>query len=97
MVITITPLAALVPYKAVEEASFKTVIFAISEGFNVLNIDEEIGAPSRMNNGVLLELIEFTPRRRIVADAEGSPVADKTESPETCPDKASVKLGVTDF
>ena len=47
-----------------------------------------------MNKGALEEFIEFTPRRRMVADADGSPLEVKTERPDTWPARASVKLGV---
>ena len=58
-------------------------MFSISPGFNELKTDDEIGAPSKMNSGVLPALMEFTPRKRIVADLDGSPELDNTESPAT--------------
>ena len=68
---------------AVEAASFSTLMLWMSEGFRVLNIVEEMGAPSRMNKGVLLELMELIPRRRMLALLEGSPLEVSTLRPET--------------
>ena len=82
---------------AVEAASFSTVMFSISFGFNVLKTLDVMGAPSKMNNGVVPALIELTPRRRIEAVAVGSPVLDNTDRPETCPANASVKFVVGVF
>ena len=58
---------------AVADASFNTVIVAMSSGFKALNVSEVISLPSRMKSGVVEALIDVTPRKRIETPAVGSP------------------------
>ena len=58
-------------------------MLAMSDGLRVWKKLELIGAPSRMNKGSLEEFIELTPRRRMLAAADGSPLEVKTERPDT--------------
>ena len=60
-------------------------MFSISFELRVVKIEELTGDPSNTNRGVLLALIELTPRKRIDTVAVGSPEDVNTCKPATCP------------
>ncbi|MPM51378.1 hypothetical protein SDC9_98126 [bioreactor metagenome] len=68
VVIKTTPLEALEPYIAVDEASLRTSIDSISFGFIPLNA---LSTPSTKMSGSLLLLMEEPPRIRMVASSPG--------------------------
>ena len=74
VVIIMIPFAPRAPYKAVEAASFNTVIDSISF---VLIEDKSPsnGTPSTTYNGSVPALIEPTPRIRTLADSPGWPLS----------------------
>ena len=69
-----------------------TTTFSISLLFSELNTDMDTGAPSSTTRGVVLALMEFTPRRRMDTFSAGSPDEENTWSPDTWPWRASPAL-----
>ena len=77
VVIKITPLPALEPYKEVDAASFNIVIDSISAGLISPMLPLYI-VPSTTYKGALDALTEPNPRIRIEEDSPGCPVAAVT-------------------
>ena len=88
--ISITPLAAFIPYKAQATASFRTFISLRSDGLSVINASDDITLPSITYNGSLAvspSRKEEFPRIRILGFEPRSPVL-VTIKPGTVPCKA---------
>src|SRR5690606_37874899 len=83
VVIRTTPFAALDPYIAAEEASFKIWISAISLGDK--NLMLSTGTPSTTYKGSLLPLKEVVPRIRIDISPPGVPLGCMTDTPAALP------------
>src|SRR5699024_6029185 len=86
----ITPLAALAPYIAVEEASFKTETDSISLGL-ILLISLVI-IPSTTYIGELVPLIDCVPLILTEALSPGDPLLPEIFKPGTLPLIASIGL-----
>ncbi len=87
VVITITPLAPLAPYKEVVEASFNTVTDLMSFGLMSFN-EPENGASSTMYKGASEPFTDPNPRIRIVEELPGCPEVLNTATPAASPAKA---------
>ena len=90
-----TPLDALDPYIACEDASFNISIDSISDGFRLSILG--IIMPSTTNNGALEPWIDLSPRILMTDEAPGSPVPVEICVPEACPLKSSVTFGAGNF
>ncbi len=91
VVIKITPLAPRAPYKALDAASFKTVVLSISAVF-IEDISPSKGTPSTTYKGELPAAIDPTPLIRTVDVVPGCPFVLVTCTPATWPDNALVTL-----
>ena len=91
VVINKTPFEALLPYKEVEEASFKIEVDAISWGLILLKAPE-YGTPSNTISGALLALIDPKPLILIIGSAPGWPLDWITLKPEAKPSKPWIGL-----
>ena len=88
LVVTITtPLAARAPYKAVDAASFKTVMVSISSLFKLAILAEK-GTPSTTYNGALDDEIEPKPRIRTSGEEPGWPDVEVVVTPGAIPSSA---------
>src|SRR5690606_11286909 len=93
VVMMITPLAALEPYRPVAAASLRTVTDSISFGLAFPSM-----IPSTTYNGLAPALIELDPLMTILDDALGSPDELETITPAAFPCSSPVtSLDVTSF
>lgn len=95
VVINTTPFAPLEPYIAVEEASFSTEIFSISD--EEMSFKLFTGKPSTMISGEESWLIEVPPRTFRLMVASGEPSVLVTDKPATLPVSASATLATGTF
>ena len=96
VVINNTPLEALLPYKDVEDASFKTEVDSISFGLILFKLPE-YGTPSTTIRGELLALIDPKPLILIIGLEPGTALDWTILSPETRPSKLFAALDEVEF